>query len=294
MKTLIQYIFQSELQEKVYAIHPIIGLGSVNQIFEVASDSGNYIIRLNDTDKRLECKKEVWCINAVSQLGIPVPAILGVGLWGQTNYMIQRKIAGLNGKICTPQQQALIWQKLGEYASIFQSIPQIEEVEVAEAEFHADWKSRLDYNLKELNEADSLLRDNILTKLEHNKAKSILKTLQTTTFKTGLVHGDLCPRNVIVHDKIIYLLDWGTAEINIVPHTEIGIVLMNKEASDSEFQLFLKGLGISTKAYQQIEQEITILNFLHQVDIYRWAESRDLVKVNDYDGKVRRAFDEMI
>ena len=49
-----------------------------------------------------------------------------------------------------------------------------------------------------------------------------------------MVHGNLCPRNVILSNKEVYLLDWGTAEINVLPHHEIGLVMLAGEASTAE------------------------------------------------------------
>jgi serine/threonine-protein kinase RIO1 len=109
----------------------------------------------------------------------------------------------------------------------------------------------------------------------------------------GLVHGDLCPRNVIVNKQDIYLLDWGTAEINIVPHNEIGQLLMSDEVSKAEFKVFLNGMGISNDEFKSMEEEINVLNFLHQLDIYRWAEGQGISKINDYPLKVKNTFDRL-
>jgi len=293
MKAIIGQIFKEEFPDRIRSIRQIQGLGSVNTVYEVNGENGEYVIRLNEEDKRLEYKKESWCISKVGELGILVPEVFRTGVWNGISFMIQRKIPGINGERCDASERATIWQNLGEYASIYQTINRIEEEEFERESFHKNWQSRLMYNLEELCETDSLLRDNILTKREHHRAREVLRTLEGKEFEMGLVHGDLCPRNVIMNEKRMYLLDWGTAEVNIVPHNEIGILSMSNEATEEEFELFLTGLGISSKAYQTIEEEIRILNFLHQVDIYRWAEGRGLIKVNNYDLKVRRAFDEM-
>ena len=293
MKEHIHHIFQANLSEEVHSLHEIVGLGSVNKIFSVKGKEGEYIIRLNDTEKRLEYKKEAWCISEVGALGIPGPEVLHTGVQDGVCYMIQRKLPGTNGKLCNEAEKAQIWEKLGTYCAQYQQIGEIDEAEVKSAEFHKDWKSRLHYNLEELNESDSLLTEKILSKKEHDWAREVLKTLEQKAFRTGLVHGDLCPRNVLKDGDEVYLLDWGTAGVNIVPHHEIGLVKMSNEATEEEFRLFLSGLGVSLDAYQMIEEEIRILHFLHQLDVYRWAEGRGLVKVNDYDWKVQNAFSQI-
>jgi len=101
----------------------------------------------------------------------------------------------------------------------------------------------------------------------------------------------LCPGNVILSKEGVYLLDWGTAEINVVPYNEIGLVMMSKEANEIEFEHFLEGLGISNLEYKEMEEEIFKLNFLHRLDKYRWAESYDVAHIEDYEIKIRETFE---
>jgi len=125
---------------------------------------------------------------------------------------------------------------------------------------------------------------------KHQEIQAILQDLHQKDFKTGLVHGDLCPRNVHLDGEYIYLLDWGTAEINVVPHTEIGILLLSEEASTEEVSIFLEGMGISQEDYQQMERDIHALNLLHRLDKYRWAEAYDQDNLDSYIEKIRSAF----
>jgi len=293
MEALIREIIRKELNEEARTIKEIKGLGSVNTIFEIEGIRGDYIIRLNSDDKRLEYKKEKWCINKIEEIEISTAKVLSIGLSKGFCFMLQNKIPGINGKHCSSTEKSKIWLELGKYASKFHKIKCIEDLEIEKATFHKDWKSRVKYNLQELNKNDSLLKEGILTESEQNRAKEVLRTLESKEFTMGLVHGDLCPRNVIVNKKSIHLLDWGTAEINIVPHNEIGILLMSNEASASEFEIFLSGLGITKREFISIEKEIDILNFLHQLDIYRWAEGQGIPNINDYPLKVKNTFNKV-
>ena len=291
MNKIIQEIARLEFNEEIQSIKEIVGLGSVNQIFDIQGKDGSYIVRLNeDLGKEIEYRKEKWCIETVSNLGIPSPKILGTGLTDKVVYMVQEKIRGKNGKQCTSIEKENIWRALGRYAKTFNQVKKIEDQQVEEAEFHASWKARLEYNLIELNSEDSLLQKKVFTPREHQISKSILTQLVSKKFQVGLVHGDLCPRNVIQHQEKIYLLDWGTAEINVIPHTELGIMLMSKEASENEFQAFKQGYGISNSAYLEMENEIESLNFLHTLDKYRWAESYDVENIKTYEDNIRDTF----
>ena len=290
MESIIHQIMHS-YGESVAAYQEMVGLGSVNRIFEVVGTKGHYIIRLNaDPKKSLEYKKEKWCIEKVKSIGIPSPEILKLGEINQIPYMIQSKLYGENGKSCSPTEKREIWKTLGEYARSYHQIAQIEDADVNKQLFHKSWKDRLKYNLKELNQADSLLKNGILTNEEHKKAKSELAKLIGKPFKSGLIHGDLCPRNTIWNQQTMYLLDWGTAEINIIPHIELGIIMTSGEATKEEIALFKNGYNISDAAYPQLDSEICMLNLLHRLDKYRWAEGHVPHLIERYEQKVRETF----
>lgn len=142
-----------------------------------------------------------------------------------------------------------------------------------------------------MNEEDSLLKKKIFTAIEHKKISTLLANIESIDFNTGLVHGDLCPRNVIVNGDIIYLLDWGTAEINVVPHSEIGILLLSEEASNVQIRYFLKGLGLNSQDYRTMEYELNILNLLHRLDKYRWAEGQGIASIGEYTEKIKKTLD---
>lgn len=292
MEKIIQEIFETELGEVVLAINEIIGLGSVNRVFDVSGNQGDYIIRLYESlDKRLEYEKEKWCIEQVAGLGVPSPQVLSMGFRQETLFMIQGKIPGISGQACERIEKDKIWNALGRYAARFQQISRIENRAIEAKEFHKDWKARLRYNLNELNEEDSLRRNKVLSEAEQNQAKEALMQLENKDFQVGLVHGDLCPRNIIWSSGVVYLLDWGTAEINVVPHIEIGTVLMSKQADPKAFQSFLDGLGISSLRYESMEAEIHCFNLLHHLDKYRWAEGHHVENIKDYENNIRETFD---
>jgi tRNA A-37 threonylcarbamoyl transferase component Bud32 len=293
MKNLIHEIFSREFSEIILSVNEIKGLGSVNSVFEVHGRRGEYIIRLNTEEKRLEYKKEHWCISSVGELGIPTPKVLSIGMLENFSFMVQEKVNGINGINYPLAKRRKIWEKLGSYVAIFQQIKRIEDEEVEENEFHKNWKSRLRYNLSELNEEDSLLKMKVFSKVEHKEIRIALSSFESIDFNVGLVHGDLCPRNVIVNGDIIYLLDWGTAEINVIPHTEIGILLLSEEASSVEIKYFLKGLGLTPDKYMEIENELKTLNLLHRLDKYRWAEGQGISSIEDYTKKIKKAFVEI-
>jgi len=290
VEKIIQEIIQSELGDTPRLTVQIEGLGTVNMVYDINGANGNYIIRLNDDPaKKIEYRKEKWCIEKVASLGVYSPKLLATGMSANVFFMIQEKVPGKNGKLCSSTEKEEIWKTLGQYARKFHEVASIEDKLVNEAEFHDSWRAKLIYNLKELNPKDSLLKKNILSVKEHKWAKQILSTLKLKTFKVGLIHGDLCPRNVIYNEEGVCLLDWGTADISVVPHNELGLISMSKEASEEEFLAFLEGYGISISAYQRIENEIKLVNFLHVLDKYRWAEGYQVENIEEFERNVQIA-----
>lgn len=221
------------------------------------------------------------------------PKVIKLGKDNDFVYMIQAKINGVNGKSSSREEKLDIWYKLGVYAKKYQEIKRIEVREFEEHEFHDNWKSRLNYNINELNDQDSLLKNKILSKEVQEKSIGKLLELKGKGLKEGLVHGVTCPRNVIMSNDDVYLLDWGTAEINVSPHIEIGLVLMSKEANEDEFDNFLKGVEMSKTEYAKIEEEILKLNLLYRLDKYRWAESYDIEHIGEYESNIIEAFEKL-
>ncbi len=294
MEKIIKEILHNELNEVARSIEEIEGLGTVNKVFDVKGNDADYIIRLNeDLQKEVEYRKEKWCIENAISLRIPSPKVLSIGICNKVFFMVQEKIVGVNGSYSKGEERGLIWENLGRYAAVFQQIKKIEDEKVNENEFHDNWQSRLRYNLNELHENDSLLKKKILSRDEQMMAIKAFASLKTKQFTVGLVHGDLCPRNVMLAEGTVYLLDWGTAEINICPHTEIGIVLMSEEANEGEFHLFLKGLGISVSEFRTMEEEVGILNLLHRLDKYRWATDNCVENIKEYETMVKTTFDKI-
>lgn len=292
MEQIATAIIKRELGITDFTCEEIVGLGQVNKVYAFASTQGKYILRLHDEGfKALEYQKEYWCLTTVAARGVPSPRVLKIGTYKGIFFMLQEKLPGINGKAAPPEEKVTIWRSLGNYAQLFHQVPMIEDAEVMQQEFHASWRHRLRYNIEQLNEQDSLLLKGEITTEEQQQMRQILETLGKKSFSTGLVHGDLCPRNTIWHQGTTYLIDWGMAEINIVPHNEIGIVLNSKTANKEEFQAFLTGLGITTAEYAQMEGEIKAINLLHHLDKYRWAEGFGVDNLEDYFQQVLRMFE---
>lgn len=294
METILNAVLSKEKGEPLKSFQKIVGLGQVNEVYDVSSTLSNYIIRLNSDIDPAEYPKEVWCIAAATDLGIPSPRVYGQGRVGEYAYMLQEKLPGLNGKQALPAEKTLIWRKLGEYARLFNQVEGIELDAVKEAEFHQNWQARLDYNLKMLNQEDSLLTEGWFSAREHSAARALLASLKDVSLTSGLVHGDLCPRNTLLHHETVYLIDWGAAEVNVVPHTTLGLLLMSEDCSADDFRAFLQGYGMASSEFMAISHEVNLLNFLYRLDKYRWAETYAKDELPTFVKRLREAFVKLI
>lgn len=291
MKEVVNQILESELNKTVDSISEITGLGSVNKVYDVNCKNKSYVVRINlDRNKEFEFWKEKWCIEKVTSLDIPSPDVIKVGLLHDLPFMIMNKVEGSNGSRCSQDDQLSIWKRLGEYANKIHNVKQIDELKVTTDEFHPNWIGKLEYNIGQLTSNDSLLTKNIFRKDEHEICRILLKNLRKKRFNKGLIHGDLCPRNVILQNKTIVLLDWGSSKIDIVPHAEIGIVQTDNKLNPNEFESFLSGYGLSKHEYRKIEDEISQINFLNRLDLYRWAEGSNFIEIDDYASKLKNTF----
>jgi len=109
-----------------------------------------------------------------------------------------------------------------------------------------------------------------------------------------LCHGDLAPRNTAVaEDGRVFLLDWGCAQANVVPHFDVGEVLCSELSADSEeFAAFLDGYGMTRAAFEDQALDRTAIMALCRADLLRWAIDRAPASIPDCASQLRRALDE--
>lgn len=292
---LVEKIIHLKTGQDAIQINPILGYGSVNQIYAVLSKKQDYVVRLNGEDKaKYEFPKEQWCLEAAAKLGIPSPIVLGIGYLEGYSYMLQNRIEGQNGTLCTETENLEIWETLGRYTRSFSALQchgygfKINTNRIAE--FSSSWERHIAYNLSELTPDDPLLKNKVLSKKEQDSIRGIVDSLRKEKFSFGLVHGDLSLRNVIVQRGKVFLLDWGTAAIDVAPHGEFVCLLENNEITTSQMARFLKGLGLDKALYKKMESTIQKLRLLNSLDKYRWALGQPSVSIELYEKKIRKAY----
>ena len=130
----------------------------------------------------------------------------------------------------------------------------------------------------------------VLNRQLSEKVKQLFQTLQEKKFILGLCHSDIALRNAIMDSKrIVYLLDWGTARAEIVPHYELNEILRASKPDAETLKAFLDGYGISQKQFKLMEPDLKILNLLNEIDTLRWVINKRPESIEEYKVRVKNA-----
>lgn len=286
------------LSKKVKNVEPITGHGSVNQVFIVTTDTEKLVIRLNNDRGFDEFIKEKWCIEKASAKGVPSPHVMVVGETGSHSYMVLSFLEGVigsQGKI----DRIAVWEEIGKYTKLIHNIPVsgfgLGSSELIESHPNTSlnkWKKFVTYNIESLTPEDKLIALGALNKEQSQKVKKLFEELIQKPFHFGLNHGDISLKNVMVSNgNKVSVFDWGSAEAEIVPHHDIGVILEDSLQSNSpDFKVFLKGYGLSQPDYNAMEEDLYSLMLLRVIDKLRWAIDKHEVDVPAFTARVKEFY----
>lgn len=277
---------------------PLIGLGSVNLILFVDSDAGEMAVRIgkpwDDPHTRLaEYEKERWCIARAAAAGVPGPTVRALGIRNGRAFMVQDRLPGLNGKqsALTPFELLRI---MGDYARRIHAIPTTgfgDTVSRFESGAGRDgWLRFVDYNLGELTSDDPLLALKVYSLEQQDLIREAFTWLRRLPLQVGLNHGDLSRRNTIVGpDGRVSVLDWGCAEMHIVPHYDLCAFLDWYAPDEEKMHAFLRGYGIDAAEWERLQPELRAFSLLKSFDLTRWAIDRCPARIDEIAERARRA-----
>ncbi len=223
-----------------------IGRGSNNKNYLASSKDRDIVVKLSFAHKEYKAledyQKEKWCIERSSEKGVFGPTVLNLGRSQGRAYLIETFVSGINVEKLKNKLQ--IWKQLGKYTKCIHSIKVFGFGEnltnPKKGIFKGSWRKYLDYNIKSLTNTDKLIALKVITKDQSRDVKKIFQDIKKQKFTFGLNHGDISASNVLV-DKSgkVSLLDWGCAEVHIIPHFDImGILSCMTEQgkpTDAEF-----------------------------------------------------------
>ena len=283
-------IVSSVLNLSVRRVTPLVGMGSVNLILFVQTSGEEIVVRLNkpEDDAGKVCgdyEKERWCLKQASAAGIPGPEVLALGEYSERAFMLQNRLPGVNGKQSGMAPDAL-FQVLGRYARVIHVLPangfgdSLEAFENSNAQ--EGWLRFVDYNLGELTERDPLLALGVYTPSQQRSIREAFTWLRHLPLRIALNHGDLARRNTIVDEKgRVSLLDWGCAEMHVVPHYDLNALLHYYQPDHPHLHAFLEGYGITGEEWTRLWPEVQALVLLKAFDLTRWAIDRCPARIGE-------------
>ena len=276
-----------------------IGEGSNNKNFLARTKEREIVIKLSFAHKEYKAledyQKEKWCIEKSSEKGVLGPTVLSVGRAYGRAYMIETFVPGVNGK--KVKDTVAIYRVLGKYVKRIHSINASGFGETLKDSkrgiFKDSWKKYLDYNIKSLTDDDKLIALKVITKEQSRSVKNVFQNLKRQKFTFGLNHGDISLANTLVdRSGKIALLDWGCAEVHIIPHFELmyllGLQMEEGRPTTAELKAFLKGYGMSQRKFVALRVEILNLMLLNSFDKLRWAIDRNPAKIKEFSKRVKR------
>jgi tRNA A-37 threonylcarbamoyl transferase component Bud32 len=280
------------LQERVKKSFQILGKGNVNKVCVAETENSKVVVRMNDKGTYSNFVKEYWCIEQARSVGIPSPEVLSIGIADDTAFMIQTFVDGENGLDSTKPKPD-IWRQLGVYAKLIQTIQVkgygenlIDPIHgVFQSPPHTgsngSWLGYVNYNINSLTENDQFIKLGVINQTESKRIRKLFDGLKRENFRFGLNHGDVSLKNTIVNNEgQVVLLDWGSAEVSVVPHGDI-IEMMNCQIlgegpNNEEFKAFLDSYGLKEKDVASMRPMLLLRAF----DKLRWAidQSPDLIE----------------
>lgn len=273
-------------------IEAIADRGVVNMVFKVIADARPYIFRLNNEQSLRSYQKEKWCMEKAAEKGVPVSVCRGLGVEGDHSYMILDYIEGVDGADL-PDEHERIYEALGKYAKIINSIPvggYGENIEDPQVGFADDWKGVVDWLVRDTVSDDFLVEHSVLTPDQFARFKKRLEELYEWEFTPMLCHGNLGVKNTVVSpDGTINIIDWGNGAGQRAPHFDVAEI-MTWGTTDEQVDIFTRAYGIAPEELEEMRHDINTLIMLRLLSSMKWRirEGKKFGSPNDVRDAVER------
>ena len=284
---IIKNLFYSELQEWVTNIKPILSKGSVNDVYICDTEHWKRLLRINTISyKEGEFEREALCISKAKEAGIKVPEVLTVWMKWETRYMIYDYISWKDWNE-SDADKVKLRRVLWEYAKKLHSITIEWYWSTIWEPSIRWWDDYVHYNIVSLGEWDELRRLWVLTDEASDVVKNLFSKMLWRNFSTGIIHNDISLKNIIVSDDWeCTLIDWWSAEINIVPYMEfIEIIERHLDVNspnDEELSAFIGWYGLTNDGFNTMQEDLIICSLLNSFDKLRWAIDKNPEQIEEF------------
>jgi aminoglycoside phosphotransferase (APT) family kinase protein len=234
--------------------------GVTNKVYKVVLKSDRYlIVRISpSTEKINHYLKEQWCCNEVRRLGVPVPEILEVGnSIVPYPYMVATEVYGIPGNLYEGDRSKMFYQmgknalkihrvKTNGFGEVFDWSSNVLSKNVT-------WKDFVDKELGVEKILEYYSEHKIITDFDLKKLKTITQRIMSLDFEPYLCHSDLLPKNVIVNKAgaLLSIIDWEGSRSGNGKLWDLAVTLPN--ITDEESHLFLKGYGMNSDEFKEIQ-----------------------------------------
>ena len=266
---LVSQIAEEALAEPALDISTLQS-GHINSVYAVSTRSGAYVARIGQSPHAVAgFKREEERYALSMRLGIPVPKVVKQGQLDAFPYMILQQIIGAEASQLPDKEQLRVWEKLGEYSR------RLGEITVPGMGFNckmtkAEW---LEQSLQWLFADNVLIERETLTESERDRFIQRVRHIVQWDFEPRMCHGDPTLRNAIQEDETgtIYLIDFGNSQGHRSPHFDLSNVSAWYHDSPEALDHFAAGMGLSGKAVEALEDDVTLLTLWRYIGSIKYA-----------------------
>lgn len=285
----------------VKRVVPILGKGTINEVYRVEKEDGHTVILRMNKDREAEesmheYHREAWCMRMAALAGVPTPESLGYGIWEDRGWSLQTFVPGPTSDE-VPESNATAWRFLGECLRKLEAFAWVDHEQEAREVFGPPppafhWEGQLSYNLTSLTSEDPLLKLGVYPLDQQEEIRRAFASLEDPDLRFGLAHGDFARRNVILSPWGPVLIDWGCATQGQLPAYEIVETLRNAvdgDPNEEGFRAFEAGYG----GFGPLRPRLPALRLLRAFDLVRWAIDRRPERIEELAGNARKTFEKL-
>lgn len=251
--------------------------GRENRVIRVRSSGDDIVVRFARDPERSDdpFDVEAWCLRAAARAGVRTSRLVARGRLDGLSYLVASYVPG----VPADADDLRGWTAIGEFTQALRGVSAHDAPEAASTRFGRDqdraWAQHLDYNLETLGPDDSLIPLGIYPRSRQRELQEITASLAARRLPQGLVHGDAAHRNLLRHDDVYTVIDWGAATTGPVMWGDLARIvrwhrLENAQSpvSAAAWARALGGAGLTRAEAEPVVRELTAV---HALDLVRWA-----------------------